>query len=82
LVQSHILPVSICHHSFYLLPFCAHQDRYFKKSKKSQCFQIIRLIKNKKPILVKFQLLPILSHMKYQPYARKQILPSNTDIQL
>ena len=88
-VPSHVLPVPICHHSFSLLPSCAHQDRYFKKSKKSQRSQIIWLIKNKKPILVKFQLLPILSHwlihktvMKYQPYARRQILPSNRDIQL
>ena len=62
LVQSHVLLVSICHRSFSLLPSYVHQDRYFKKSKKSHCFLIIRLIKNKKPILVKFQLLPILSH--------------------
>ena len=88
-VQSHVLPVSFCQRAFSLLPSCAHQDRYFKKSKKSQRSQIIWLIKNKKPILVKFQLLPILSHwlihktvMKYQLYARRQILPSNRDIQL
>ena len=32
LVQSHVHPASICQHSFSLLPSCAHQDRYFKKS--------------------------------------------------
>ena len=49
-----------------------------KSPQKSQCFLIIQLIKNKKAILVKFLLLPILNHwlihkivIKYQPYARK-----------
>ena len=38
LVQSHVLLVSICHRSFSLLPSCAHQDRYFKKSTKEPMF--------------------------------------------
>ena len=38
LVPSHVLPVSICHRSFSLLPSCAHQDRYFKKSTKKPMF--------------------------------------------
>ena len=74
---------------FFTFFLCTPGSLLFKNSQKSQCFLIIQLIKNKKTILVKFQLLSILSHwltlktvMKYQPYARKQILPSNTDIQL
>ena len=38
LVQSHILPVSICHRSFSLLPSYVHQDHYFKKSTKKPMF--------------------------------------------
>ena len=88
-----------CNHTFFWCPFVIALFLYFlpghtrfttwKNPQKSQCFQIIRLIKNKKTILVKFQCLPILSHwlihktvMKYQPHATKQILPSNTDTQL
>ena len=47
LVQSHILLVSVCHCSFSLLLSCAHQDCYFKKPQKSQCFLIIWLINNR-----------------------------------
>ena len=89
LVQSHVLLVSICHRSFSLLPSCAHQDRYFKKSTKEPMFSNNSTEKElkKKTILIKFQLLPILKHwlihktvIEYQPYARKQILPSNPDM--
>ena len=87
-----------CHHTFFQCPFVIILFLYFlpvqtristlKSPQKSQCFLIIQLIKNKKqPILIKFQLLPILSHwlihktvIEYQPYSRKQILPSNTDM--
>ena len=62
LVQSHILLVSICHCVFSLFPSCARQDRYFKKiHKKSQCFLIIQLIKNKKNNSCK---IPTLTHLK------------------
>ena len=88
-VQSHVLPVSFCQRAFSLLPSCAHQDRYFKKSTKEPMFLNNSTDKQlkKKTILIKFQLLPILKHwlihktvIEYQPYARKQILPSNTDM--
>ena len=38
LVQSHVRPVSTCYRSFSLLPSCAHQDHYFKKSTKKPIF--------------------------------------------
>ena len=87
-----------CHHTFFQCPFVIVLFLYFfpvqtristlKTPQKSQCFIIIQLIRNKKqPIIIKFQLLPILSHwlihktvIEYQPYARKQIFPSNTDM--
>ena len=63
---------------FFTFFLCTPGSLLFKNSQKSQCFLIIQLIKNKKTILVKFQLLSILSHwlihktvIEYQPYARK-----------
>ena len=62
-----------CHHTFFQCPFVIVLFLYFfpvqtristlKTPQKSQCFIIIQLIRNKKqPIIIKFQLLPILSH--------------------